>query len=467
MATVNFSGIASGIDSSALIEATSSAARQVRVKPSQRRVTELEATNAAVEELGTKMDALKSLLRDFSSLTGGGVSKLASSSRETVVTATAANSAANGSYEVTVNTLAKGHVYTFDQTFGSSEVAIQSSLTGAEPAADRTITFTVGTGSEQETVSIEVTNGSYKVADFVSAFNNASSKAEASLVNVGTSSSPSYKILISSLYEGTERGQVARTSVGASLTNLTAYTESAAADASLTITGIGSLTRPSNTITDILPGLTLSLVSTGTSTVKVSEDAATTSAKVQDFVDSYNEIVKFLNENNAVTRDESGTEVKNIFGPLATSRTDDNALSALRSDLVSSVASSGSAVRVLSDLGITTERDGTLKFDVTKFNSAVAAEPRSVSDVLMSFADTVALTGGTIDLYTRFGGLFDVTVNSNKNLISNLNDRISNAEKQIAKQADALKARYARLESLMGKMQQQQSSLSQALAGLR
>jgi flagellar hook-associated protein 2 len=439
----------------------------VRVKPSQKRVAELEATNAAVEELGSKLDGLKSLLRDFTSLAGGGVSKVGSSSRETVVTATAANSAANGSYEVTVNTLAKGHVYTFDQTFSSSATALQSSLTGSESAADRTLTFTVGTGSEQETVSIEVPNGSYTVGDFVSAFNNASSKAEASLVNVGTASSPSYKVLISSLYEGTERGQITRTALGASLTNLTAYTESAAADASLTITGIGSLTRASNTINDILPGLTLSLVATGTSTVKVSEDAASTSTKVQEFVDSYNQIVKFINENNAVTRDESGTEVKNIFGPLATSRTDDNALSALRSNLGSSVASGGSTVRVLSDLGITTERDGTLKFDVTKFNSAVAAEPSSVSDVLMSFADSVALTGGTIDLFTRFGGLFDVTVNSNKTLISNLNSRISDAEKQIAKQADSLKARYARLESLMGKMQQQQASLSQALAGLR
>jgi flagellar hook-associated protein 2 len=467
MSVINFSGLASGIDSAALIEATSDAARQTKVKPSQKKVSELQETNSAMEDLSKKLESLKSLLRGFSTLNGGGVYKTGTSSRESVVTATASNGAANGSYDVTVNTLAKNHIYTFDQTFSSSEQALQSTLTGAEPAADRTVTFTVGTGTNQETVSVVVTNGSYTVGDFVNAFNLASSKSEASLVNVGTSSSPSYKILISSNFEGTEKGSIARTALGASLTNLTAYSESAAVNASLTISGLGTLTRPTNSVADVLPGVTLSLVSTGTATVKIAEDATTTSSKVQELVDSYNEIVSFLAENNQVSRDESGTEVKNVFGPLASTRTDDNALNALRSVLSSTVATGGSSIRIFPDIGITTERDGTLKFDTTKFQAAVSAEPSSVGSILTQFADTTSLTGGTIDVYTRFNGLIDVTLNGNKTLITDLNTRIAEAEKQIAKQAEDMKARFARLESLMGRLQQQQSSLTSALAGLR
>jgi flagellar hook-associated protein 2 len=467
MSAISFSGIASGIDSASLIEATSDAARQTKVKPSQKKVSELQETNSAMEDLNKKLESLKSLLRGFSTLSGGGVFKTGTSSRESVVTATASNGAANGSYDVTVNTLAKNHIYTFDQTFSSAESALQSTLTGAEPAADRTITLTVGTGSNQETVSVVVPNGSYTVAEFVNAFNTASSKSEASLVNVGTSSSPSYKILISSNYEGTEKGTIARTSLGASLTNLTAYSESAAVDANFTISGLGTLTRSTNSVADVLPGVTLSLVSTGSASVKISEDGPTTSAKVQEFVDSYNEIVRFLQENNQVSRDETGTEIKNVFGPLASTRTDDNALNALRSAISSSTASGGSTVRIFPDLGITTERDGTLKLDSTKFQAAVSAEPSSVSSILTSFADTTSLTGGTIDIYTRFNGLIDVTVNGNKTLITDLNARIAEAERQIAKQAEDMKARFARLESLMGRLQQQQQSLTSALAGLR
>lgn len=467
MSVINFSGIASGIDTAALIEATSDAARQTKVKPSQKKVSELQETNSAMEDLNKKLESLKSLLRGFSTLNGGGVYKTGTSSKESVVTATASNGAANGSYDVTVNTLAKNHIYTFDQTFSSSEQALQSTLTGAEPEADRTVTFTVGSGTNQETVSIVVTNGSYTVGDFVNAFNIASSKSEASLVNVGTSSSPSYKVLISSNFEGTEKGSITRTALGASLTNLTAFSESAAVDASLTIAGLGTLTRPTNSVADVLPGVTLSLVSTGTATVKISEDATTTSSKVQELVDSYNEIVKFIAENNQISRDESGTEVKNVFGPLASTRTDDNALNALRTVLSSTVATGGSTIRIFPDIGITTERDGSLKFDPTKFQAAVSAEPSSVSAILTQFADTTSLTGGTIDIYTRFNGLIDVTVNGNKTLITDLNTRIADAERQIAKQAEDMKARFARLESLMGRLQQQQSSLASALGGLR
>lgn len=466
MSVINFSGIASGIDTNALIDATIAAQRQVRIKPNETRVSELEETNAAYEELSTKLDAFRTLAQGFSSLSGGGVSRAGTSTRESVVTASASNSATNGTYSVTVTDLARNHTYSFDQTYSSSTDALQSSLTGAEAAADRTVTFTVGTGAEQETVSVVVTDGSYSANDFITAFNAASSKAEASLVNVGTSSSPSYKIVISSLYEGTEKGQVARTSLGASLTNLTAYSESAATNAAFTITGIGSITRSSNTVTDVIPGVTLNLGSAGTATVKISEDAATTSSKVQELVDSFNSIVSFIAENNLVKREETSNDVKNVFAPLAATRTDDNALQAMRSVFSSSVASGGSTVRIFSDLGITTERDGSLKVDTTKLEAAIARESSSVSDLLKSFGDTVSLTGGTIDLYTRFNGLIDVTVNGNKTQITDLNTRIAEAEKSLEKQTESLRARYARLESVMGKLQQQQSSLTSALAGL-
>ena len=463
MAALNFSGIASGIDSQAIIDSTVASARLSRVTPSQNKAGELQDTNTALTTLGQKLDTLRTTLQQFTSLSGGGVSKTGTSSRESVVGATASNAATNGSYDVTVNSLAKNHTYSFNQTYSDSTSPIQSvGFVGPE-----NVVFTVGTGTNQETVTVTVTNNTYTVSQFISDFNSASSKAEASLVNTGTASSPSYKIVISSLYEGTEKGTIARTSLGANLTNLVAYSESAAANSSVTINGIGTVTRSTNSIADVIPGVSLNLVSAGTATVKIAEDSATTTAKLQDFVTAYNDIVKFIAENNQVTRDETGTEVKNVFSPLSGTRTDDNALQALRSNISSASASSGSVVRVFSDLGITTERDGTVKFDTTKLQSALSSEPNSVNQIILTFADSVALTGGTIDKYTRYSGLLDISINNNKTLITDLNRRITDAEKQIQRMADALKERYARLEGLMSKLQQQQSSLSGALGGGR
>ena len=463
MAALSFSGIASGIDSQSIIDSSVATARLARVTPNKKKVGELEETNTALETLGQKLTSLRSTLQQFTSLTGGGVSKTGSSSKESVVGATATNAATNGSYDVTVTALAKNHTYSFDQTYASGSSALQSSLTGAESASDRTVTFTVGTGSNQETVNVVVADGSYSVTQFVTDFNAASSKAEASLVNVGTESSPSYKIVISGIYEGTEKGTIARAALGASVTNLTSYSESAAANASISISGIGSITRSTNSIADVIPGVTLSLASAGTATVKISEDAATTTSKLQDFVTAYNDVVKFISENNQVTRDDSGSEVKSIFAPLAGTRTDDSALEGLRAQIASTNASGGSAIRVFSDVGITSERDGTIRFDTSKFQQALSSEPGSVNQIIQSFADGVALTGGAVDKYTRYAGLLDISVNNNKNLINDLNRRIGDAEKQIQRMADSLKERYARLEGLMSRLQQQQTSLSGAL----
>jgi flagellar hook-associated protein 2 len=466
MASTSFGGIASGLDTQALIDATINSSRQTRVKPNQDRVNELEGTNTALEDLTKKLTTLQDSLAQFTTLQGGGVSKTGTSSKESVVSATASTSASNGSYSVTVNTLASNHTYSFNQTFASTTSAVQSDLTGAESAADRTLTFTVGTGAEQETIEIEITDGTYTAQNVVDAFNTASNKARASLVNIGTSTSPSYKIVISSLYEGTDKGTITRSGLGAALTNLSAFSESAAANSSITVTGIGTITRATNSITDVIPGVSLTLSSTGTSTVKISEDAASTITKVQQFVDAYNELVTFVSESNKVTEEKQGRETVNVFSPLSKSRLDDNVLFAIRSQLAQTVASGGTSVQVLADLGITTERDGTLKFDSSKLQEAISSEVNSVSEVLASFADATATTGGIINQYTRFNGLLDLSINANKTTIDDLNQRIADAEAQIERQAESLKARYARLESLMGKLQSQQSSLTSALAGL-
>jgi flagellar hook-associated protein 2 len=463
MAGLSFSGIASGIDSQAIIDSTVASARLSRVAPNQKRVSELEETNSALTSLGEKLDTLRTTLSQFTSLSGGGVSKTGSSSKESVVGATASNAASNGSYDITVTTLAKNHTYSFDQTFSSSTAPLQSTLTGSESEADRTITFTIGTGANQETVSVVVTDGSYTIGKFVNDFNAAAGKAEASLVNTGTEASPAYKIVITGTYEGTEKGTIARTALGASLTAISAYSESAASNSAISISGIGSITRSTNSISDVIPGVTLNLASAGTATVKIAEDTATTTTKLQDFVSAYNEIVKYISENSQVTRDETGAEVKNVFGALAGTRTDDTALQALRQNIASAVASGGASVRVFADIGITTERDGTLRFDTAKLQSSLSSEPSSVNDIIRGFADTVALTGGTVDKYTRYSGLLDVSINNNKRLITDLNRRITDAEKQIQRKADSLKEQYARLEGLMSRLQQQGTSLAGAL----
>src|SRR5262249_6960148 len=150
-------------------------------------------------------------------------------------------------------------------------------------------------------------------------------------------------------------------------------------------------------------------------------------------------------------------EVKNVFGTLSNTRVDENALQTIRDAIAATVYSSGSSVKILPDLGITTERDGTLAFDTNKFNSAVSAEPNSVNSVLANFADRVSTTGGTIDVIVRFNGLLDTTITGNKNQIDDLNRRISDAEESILKQEERMRQQFANLESTISHLQSQQT----------
>lgn len=475
MPLINFAGIASGIDSNALIQATSNAARQTRVKPYENRVSQLEETNSAFTQLKTNLGSLQSLILPFTSLNGGVVAKQANSSNETIITARAANSATNGTYGLTVNALAKNATFSFNETTGniysSPDSVINSAINNGAPAANRTVSITTGLAGEAQTVNVVLTNTT-TLSQFVESYNSQATKSVATIVNVGTATSPSYIFTVNSLNEGTSKGTISNPVIGSELAAgvgaFQAFSRNQASDASINVSGIASpIIRTSNKISDVIPGVTFDLHTTGGPIdISVVDDVSTTTAKVQDFIDEYNKIVKFLAENNKITREEDGKDLENIFSPLAKTRTDDNALSALRSAIVASTHTTGSTVRIFADLGITTERDGTLKFDTDKFATALQTEPNSVNQVLKNFGDDVALTGGVINQYIRFNGLLDVTVNGNKSQIDDLNDRIAEAEAQILRQEDTLRQRFARLEGLMGRMQSQQSALTSALAGL-
>jgi flagellar hook-associated protein 2 len=169
----------------------------------------------------------------------------------------------------------------------------------------------------------------------------------------------------------------------------------------------------------------------------------------------------YVQENDLVSVGSAGEEA--VFGPLAGTSLDDSLLTALRS-AISGSSTSGGLLNTLADLGVTTERDGTLKFDTSKFKEAVAKDPESVRSITRNLGETLAGIDGTIAQYTRFNGLIDIAEQSNQSLIDSYNTKIADLEKALAQQEQLLTAQYARLESVIGKMNSQQSSLASLIS---
>ncbi|MGI6680576.1 MAG: flagellar filament capping protein FliD [Bdellovibrionota bacterium] len=461
-ASVSFSGIASGIDTDALIDVAISSKRALRVEPLQDKISETEDESSAIQTLKDKLLDLKNKLSKYNSLSGGAIKKGAISSDETIISAIASNISNQGSYDIQVSSLAKRGLFTFGTRYSSQHDKVAPDATEVQE-----ISISIGLGDNKKSYTLEIDSDT-TLSDLVDKINASNIGCEAVCVNVGTSEVPSYTVMLSALNEGKTKGFV-DISTSSTDTDIIALVDngtlSQAQNAIFSISGLASdIERDTNTISDTIPGVTFALQSVGSATISISNDLDSTQANVQEIVDVLNDIFKFVSDNNKVERREEGENVENIFSPLSKTKVDNNAVQSIKAALVATKESEGTQVRIFADFGITTNsRDGTLNFDIEKFSEAFSKEPSSIDSLLTKFSDTLSATGGTIDQYTRFSGLLDVVVNNNANQISDYNDRIAKYEAMLVREENNLRAMYSRFESLMSKLQSSSNSLMSML----
>lgn len=463
MPVAQFTGLASGIDSKALIDAIIEG-RTLTNKTRQKEIDFLESSNDSLEQLNTKMLALSDLVDKFRLINGGGIQKKASSSDSTVATAIAGSSSGNASYGLTVTSVAdsaNGALYN-STPYSSATSVFQSG------AGSGSIQILVGTGGDQVSIDVSVTLGTTTVQEVVDAINadsDSPGRVSASLVNLGTTSSPNYQIMISTVQQGTAKGTLAITPTG--LADVNVSTIDQATDAQFTLAGLsGTITRTSNSVSDVAPGMTFNLYKAGSASITVADDSDSTADLMGQIVSGYNDLVKFVNENNQITRVKNQDNATNVYGSLAKTRADDDFLASFREDLAGATSSNGTTVTGLAALGVKTNRDGTLTFDSDAFKTALGADPVGTSEVLQSFADAAGGISGTIYKYTSFQGVIDVAVDANKSQIDNLNDAINQLNRSSAKYREALEFQFSKLESISAKLQSQQSSLSGLISSL-
>jgi flagellar hook-associated protein 2 len=465
MATVSFSGLASGIDGDAVIKALLDSRRLAEV-PLQNKIKDNEDENDALEEFNTRLLTVGDKLEDFLTLSGSAVSKSAKSSNEDAIQAVAGAGALASSTTIEVLQLAKYATVSFADKFTAVDQPIAPGL--STPA---TIDLTVGSGSSAEMFSVEI-DGTTTLSELVQKVNDASTgKVQASTINMGTAGDPQYILVLNGLNSGVEKGtlsvnvspEIAAQGIFQTLT------VSQAQDALIDVTGIGQVTRSSNQINDLFPGLSLELKQEGTGpvTIGVTGDAEKTAMKLNDLVEAINEIIRYSNDNSKIERVEKEESVSNIFGTLARTRVDEQAVDAIKQALSGSVSTiSGSEVRVFSDLGVTTQRDGTLKFDKDAFIKAASKNGAAVEQILHQFGDKVGTTAGVISQYTQYQGVVERAQSANDQETESLNDRLARLERSLEQQKEMMTKIFANLESTMSQLNSTSQSLTSILSGL-
>ncbi|BDZ45105.1 flagellar filament capping protein FliD [Naasia aerilata] len=458
MAGLGIDGLASGLDTTSIINQlmTLEARPQVTLKST------LSATTAFATDLrslNTAVAAVAASAKTASTATSLAVYKTTSSAAS--VTATARNTAAPGSLTFAV-----------DQTAQRQITVTAAMSTWASTPPTLTIKNADGTATS-------VTAATNSLADVASAINGAGKGVSATVVSAGTDTGGTklYRLQLTATASGASggftvyRGSAADVTAGTAVdlsTETGAATVTAARDASVTLWGgtaaAQTITSSSNTFTDLLPGLDVTVTSAEATpvTLTTAQDTGAAAGVAAGLFNSLIAIFSGIDKNTAVTTSvtagtTSGTTVK------AGSFTGDSAIRQLKDALLSAATSPVDSTS-LNDIGIKITRDGTVQFDSAAFSAALQKDPTGTAAKFQTVAGRIATAATAASDSTK--GYITSKIAGQDKQVASLNDQISDWDLRLAARKDILQKQYNALETALSSMKSQSDWLSSQLGNL-
>jgi flagellar hook-associated protein 2 len=444
MAGIQIGGIASGMDTESIITQLMSIESAPRARTARQQVT-VQARQDALRQIDTKLTNLKLAAGDLRSAAIWTPTQAISSGNESVLTARQLAGAAPGGYTVNVSSLASADSRTYAWNGGGS------------------LTVDYKTAGSAQSKTFDLTGMS--IDDAVSTINS-DDGSPVWAVNVGGKLSLSRR----------ETGDHSNWGFDASGPAVGALTSSRdGSNAAYTVAGDATVyTSHTNVATDGLPGLELTLKSTGTSTLTVSTPAAKSddvAAKLKAFVTAYNDAVDLVRSKlteKRVVNPQSDDDAK--LGALYGDDSLDSVLTSMR-QAISSAGLDALGVSVAST-GSGTSPDalaGKLTFNQATFDAAWAAGPSAVKAKLGSsdapgFAQAFE---AVLDPITRAGdGLIDQRVGDADREISYIKDSLASMDLRLQAREDLLRKQFTAMEQALAASQSASSSLAGQLAQL-
>ena len=460
------SGIGSGIDIDSIVSSMVAAERA----PKETQLANLEKkTTTQITAIG----ALKSAISDFQTALGSlnepelFKARAASSSNTDVLAVTAGVTAGAGSYQVNVTQLAAG-----------SKVALQAIKD--DPAAPVTLgsgTLTVSVGGEA-LPAITVDESNNTLAGIRDAINKAGADQGLSATIV-TDTSGSRLVLSSSktgvgnditvAVSSDSTGDLSKLAfaggTAAPGTDGSAGVVSKAVNAELTIDGL-SISSATNKIDTAIEGVTLDLkglTDTGKPiTVGVTLDEAGVKKQVQSFVDAYNKLIGVINAQTNVTPVGDGEAP--VTGALVGDATARTLLGTIRNELVN-VQGSG-AIRALTDIGVTTQKDGTLEVDSDKLDTAMESGFEELATLFAGENGLASRLDEKLKPYTETGGILEQRNKSMTETISKIDKQKEDLDRRITSLQERLYKQFNAMDLLVGQLSNTSNSLIASLENL-
>lgn len=353
----------------------------------QARLSAYGSVKTAVSGFQKALSGLNSTAR-FQALT-------ATPSDKSFFTASATSNAVAGTYSIEVNALAQAQ-----QLVAAGQA---SSIAAIGSGAATTLSFDFGTvgggtldagtytgatfasnGKGTKTLVIDSSNNSLQgIRD---AINAAKIGVKASLVNDG--SGTPYRLTLAADNAGAANSMKISVDGDAAIGSLLAHDPAgtqglnqtvAAQNASLKVNGI-AVSKASNSVSDVISGVTLNLVKTTESaqTLTVSRDTSAITTSINNFVKAYNDMagtLKNLSAYDAASKKGAILQGDSLVRTLQTQ---------LRGILGTAVAGVPGDLKTLSSIGVSFQLDGSLAVDASKLNNAMTSNFDEIASLFAS-----------------------------------------------------------------------------------
>nr|WP_320050123.1 flagellar filament capping protein FliD [uncultured Desulfuromonas sp.] len=477
MSSITFSGLATGLDTDDIVSELMALERAPLDRLEAQKET--EATRlAAFKQLDTRLDALRDAVGDLNITSEVRTSSINLSSEDALTASS--NGAASGSYDVSVVQLA--------QMQKSVSVGVSSDTV----AGLGTGTFTVA----GETITVDESNNSLQgLAEAINALSDTTG-VEASIINDGSGTNAYHLVLT---------GQDALTSFTASSDLVDSegaaisfgLTETRSAQQAVAFVDGIKVVSSTNTVSGVIPGVTMHLGSVSDTTyagtaeagvdpwdwadppqyeatlMTVEPDTDALKEKISTFVSSYNAIMDWISAGYdefgaaAPTEAEIEAGAEDILSDVVRGDSTVNNIKRQLQNILSTQINTSGSMSVLSQLGISTQRDGSINLNEATLNSALEKDFDGVVSLFAGEVDTegvmkkfntalLQMTGSTSGMYAEKQERYD-------NAIKRLDDQIARTEPLIDKKEVTLRSRFAALELLVSDMNSQSTFLTQQM----
>jgi flagellar hook-associated protein 2 len=454
MPSVGLSGLASGVDTSSIIDQLMAVDNQ-QVTRLQLRQSVYLTGNTQLKDLQTKLTALKSAASDLGSVSTWGSVQNVESSDPARIGVTRTGGSPIGGHSLEVSQLASSAQQTFNWT----------------PGAAQTLTLGYSAGGTPVQVNIAA---NATAADVASTLNGSvDAPVYAAVVNGN-------QLVLSSRKTGVAGGFTAS---GDGLG--TALAQVAGKPAKYKVDGGTEKSSDTNVLESEIPGLRIALKGVTSSPVSVTidppaPDTDKVKTKVKAFVDAYNALVDATNSRvseKSVKDAQNTTDASKgqFFGDSGLT----GMLSQLRRGMSDAFATVGNpaALNELSELGVSTGAStgalsedgklGKLTIDTDKLTEALTTDPVSVRRMFSGIGGAGGLTQRVGDMITKtFAPMLANRVTSLQRDADETGDRITATQTRLATQETRLKAQFAAMEAAMQNAQTQQSWLTGQISSL-